>query len=236
LKESDLPEIDETQPAEKQALGADDIARRRLMEYRQEALACEHSGQTEAEASAVDRSAHLMEQWESEQPITREKILDRVGGEMMTVHEAPPPPIFSKELPSDLLGAHQDLEFKMDLNSDLLKESDPREALQTYLHEYRHAEQFYEAQKSHGIGHESVDPERVLALEDNQKHYIEQPFEDYQNQFVETDARAFAEKTAGEILERRGELQEISRDAVAVGSDGDRMAQRILATEAAGKR
>lgn len=215
---------------------ANDAARRRVLEYNESLLNCEHSENSAAEAAAVDKSARIMEAWDrTNDPILREKLLDSVGREMMKVHEAPPAPIYQKQMADNELGAHSDGDFRTDMNDQQLKQDDPRDALETYLHEYRHVEQNYEAQKSRGAMAHSVDLERAAAVEYNLEpaHYINgRANQDaYERQLVETDAERFGTTTAKEILERREELRHHERRAAPFAGDANNIAHERVAGE-----
>jgi hypothetical protein len=176
-----------------------------------------------------------MDQWEqSKDPEARRKLLEGVGREMMNVHEAPPAPVNAKSMAEGDLGAHDDRAFLTDLNREQLKQDNPEGALDTYLHEYRHVEQHYEAQKSHGALAHDANGERAPAMEYNLNHYIDghKDFDAYKRQLVEADARRFASTTAGEILERRQELhQEYPGWGDEPASGADRIARTRLIAE-----
>jgi hypothetical protein len=225
--------IESGQQIEQAQLDANDAARRRVLEYNDSLLSCEHAEASAAEAVAVDRSARIMEQWEeTKDPLVREKLLDRVGREMMNVHEAPPAPLYVRHMADNELGAYTDNDFLTDMNERQLKQDDPRDALETYLHEYRHVEQNYEVQKSHGALAHSVDGERAAAVGYNLEpaHYIDGRVDNeaYQRQLVETDAERFGTTTAKEILERREELRQNEPLAPPFGGDADRIARERL--------
>jgi hypothetical protein len=240
LRENDQPENPEAQAIEQVQVDPNDAARRRVMEFRDDELNCEHTSAAKAEEIAADHSARLMEQWDESDPVKNRYLLERVGREMMDVHEAPPPPIHPKELPPELLGGYVDKDFRIDLNKRLLEQETPDVALDTYLHEYRHAEQHYEVLKSHGVGRHSIDVERSTDLEHNQDNYIEPPrFDDqpgaeqleadYRAQIVESDSRTFAARMTDEILERRDELQASGGGDSSITSDADAVAHQRLA-------
>lgn len=239
LKENDQPEAADAQQPEQEQLDSNDLARRRVMEYKDDLLNCEHSGDDRADAAAVDHSAQILEQWETtKNPMARRSLLEGVGREMMMVHEAPPGPINVKEMPRNELGAYHDEDFRTDVNDWQVKQDDPRDALVTYLHEYRHAEQHYEVLKSHGFGRKSVDLERSSAIEFNENHYI-RPEDDqaaYERQLEETDAERFGTTTTNEILERRDELRAADKSNSPVTSDGDAIADRRLAAERSSRK
>jgi len=228
--------IEAGEQIEQAQLDANDAARRRVLEYNESLLDCEHTDNLAAEAAAVDRSARIMDGWDqTKDPVFREKLLDNVGREMMHVHEAPPAPIYRKDMPDNVLGAYNDRDFSTDINERQLKQDDPRDALETYLHEYRHIEQNYEAQKSRGAFYHDVNPERAAAVEYNLEptHYIDggQNQEAYQKQLVETDAERFGTTTAKEILERREELRQHELRGAQFGSDADHIARERLNAE-----
>lgn len=247
LRENDQPENPEAQANEQVQVDPNDAARRRVMEFRDDELNCEHTSAARAEEIAADHSARVMEQWDESNPVKNRYLLQRVGREMMDVHEAPPPPIYPEKMSPGELGRYDDKDFRMDLNEDLLRQEDPAGALKTYLHEYRHAEQHYEVQESHGVGRPSVDVVRAADLEYNldSKHYIQPPEDDqqpgaeqmqadYEAQLAETDSRGFADRMTAEILERRRALGERGEGDTPVGSDADAIAQRRLAAERGG--
>jgi hypothetical protein len=221
---------------EQAQLDANDAARRRVLEYNESLLDCEHTDTLAAEAAAVDRSARIMDGWDqTKDPVLREKLLDNVGREMMHVHEAPPAPIYRKDMPDNVLGAYNDRDFSTDINERQLKQDDPTDALETYLHEYRHIEQNYEAQKARGAFYHDVNPERAAAVGYNLEptHYIDgrQDMDAYQKQLVETDAERFGTTTAKEILERREELRQSDLREAPFGSDADHIARERLTAE-----
>lgn len=217
--------------ADVQPIDSSDVAQRRLTEFKEGTLKCEHADSEVVEAAAIDRSARIIERWEeTSDPATRKYMLERVGREMMVIHEAPPAPIHEKAMPRDHLGAYVDADFRTDVNSWQLERDNPKDALETYLHEYRHAEQHYEVQKSHGIGSGTVDLERSLAVEHSLNDYVdatENP-DGYRTQLAEVDAEGFGTSTAAKILERRDEIRAESLDA-GVASDADRAATMRLA-------
>ena len=228
--------IEAGEQVEQAQLDANDAARRRVLEYNESLLDCEHTDNLAAEAAAVDRSARIMDGWDqTKDPVLREKLLDNVGREMMHVHEAPPAPIYRKDMPDNVLGAYNDRDFTTDINERQLKQDDPRDALETYLHEYRHIEQNYEAQKARGALSHSVDPERAEAVGYNLEpaHYVDgrQDQDAYQKQLVETDAERFGTTTAKEILERREELRQHELRGSPFGSDADHIARERLIAE-----
>lgn len=233
-QENDQPEDDQVQPVEQDRLGADEAARHRARQSDSSLTHCEHDD-AKAEASAVADSARLLNRWERSDPLTRKYLLDGVGREMMTAHEAPPPELQAKEMPPEQLGKYVDDDFRIEINQELLKLDDPKDGLDTYLHEFWHAEQAYEVQRSHGPMFNDVDLQRASALEANQgERYInpEDGFDDYVHQITEADARAFAERTSNDVLAEREALRGTERPEQTEPTTPDEVAAwRIAADE-----
>lgn len=207
---------------------ANQAAERRLAEYQ-----CEHAGKDAAEAEAVDRSAEVMERWEQANPTERPYILERVGREMMKVHEAPNPPASPKEFEDPrTLGQYLDEDWRIEIKGRDLKEPGPRAALETYLHEYRHAEQYYEVQKSHGSLAHEVDADRAEKFEREKDNYVSEGKE-YWEQSIEKDAEKFGVEMADRILKERAELRSTSGAEVTSPAD-DIARRRLVETEKAG--
>jgi hypothetical protein len=219
-KENDSSEALGMKPAEQTMSRPEEAARLRIREDQAQSVQCEHSA-SDREAYAIERSARLIDEWEVSKPLVREKILERVGREMMDVHEAPPPPIHSKEMKPGALGANRDGEFIIDMNSDLFEQPNPKDALETYLHEYRHAEQRYEVLKSHGALRHSVDIDRAMALEESFDKYIKPEVDGaaYRRQIVEADAEQFGVSATEGILEQRDFIRHVASQRASSESD-----------------
>jgi len=140
----------------------------------------------------------------------------------MSAHEAPPPELQAKEMLPGQLGKYVDNEFRIEINQDLLKQDDPKDGLETYLHEFRHAEQAYEVQKANSVMWRDVDLQRANAVKANSgEHYIPPPeegqadydsrFAEYERQFNEADARQFAERMSNDVLAERKALRGTER-------------------------
>lgn len=208
-QESDLPEGDSGLPAEQDSLGADEAARRRVMEFDGSLVGCEHQDSAREDA-AIAESANIVDGWEKADPLTREHMLDRVGREMMAVHESPPPELQTVTMEPNERGRYIDEDFRIEVNEKFVENPDPTDGLTTYLHEFRHAEQAYEVQKSHGPMAGDVNPQRAAELEANQGDGYIDPNDDYdayRGQISEVDARKSGDTTAGEILEQRDVLR-----------------------------
>src|SRR5262249_3679524 len=148
--------------------------RQRAKEDDESILACEHTDEA-ANRAAFDRSARLLADWESKDPLVREKALERLGREMAGVHDVPAATLIVKDMPPEERGYYDDAEFMTAINRRELEQADPTKALETYLHEYRHAEQAQELQKSHNFAVNEVDVNRAHAIEANSGDAYIQP-------------------------------------------------------------
>lgn len=100
---------------------------------------------------------------------------------------------FKEGMDPDNYGAFNPLTKQIDLNAELLKDSNPQEAMETIMHESRHAFQDFAINHPEQV---SVDAETIKEWEFNFTHYIrpEFDFEAYVNQPVEADANDFSER------------------------------------------
>ena len=163
------------------------------------------------EQEALEASAEELRQWESSDAVERRYELERVGHHFQETHEAPAPPIYPEQFDDPrLMGKYVDEDFRIEMREDLFGQEDPRNALETYLHEYRHAAQYYDVERSQGALAHEVDRDRTAAIEDSLDRYVS-PGEDeqgYFDQLAERDAREFAERETDRILELRDERQD----------------------------
>lgn len=100
---------------------------------------------------------------------------------------------FSDNLAPNDLGSFDPETKQIVLNSDLLKDSNPMEAMKTIMHETRHAYQDYAINHPEKV---SVDADTIKTWKENFKNYISPDFdfEAYCNQPVEKDANDFANR------------------------------------------
>lgn len=218
----DLPhDVDRTpEAAESSASDAAALAR-----IESDLMRCQHRSNSDAAFS--EHSASLVDRWEESSPLVREKLLDRVGALASESHEVPPPMLLPKELPPGVRGAYIDDTHTTELNRELLASPEPDAALQTYLHEYRHAEQAYELQKSHGALAHQVDAARAEAIENSSgENYIspDRDREGYWQQFIEADAREFAAAQTDDILSKRDRLRDGASTTTDARSESDKTA------------
>ncbi len=100
---------------------------------------------------------------------------------------------FKEDMGPRNLGAFNPITKEINLNANLLKDSDPQQVMETIMHESRHAFQDYAINNPERV---SVDDETIKVWEYNFTHYIkpEYDFEAYVNQPVEADANDFSER------------------------------------------
>ena len=152
---------------------------------------------------ATRRGGDFEERWGAADPNERKYMLEDAGRRLMDEYEAPPPPIYPERFDDDrLMGQYRDEDFRIDMNEDLLENSDPHGAVDTYLHEYRHAWQNYEVQKSHGAMARETDQAEARAMESSLDEYVDPSVDEarYREQLAERDARDFASEHSDEVL------------------------------------
>ena len=155
------------------------------------------------EQEMIERCSEAISGWERADELTRSYELEAVGRELGRTFEAPAPPVSIERFEDPrLLGRYDDETFRLELNEQLLEEPEPDEALDTYLHEYRHAAQAYEVQKSHGVLSHEVDAQEAAEMERALAEYVS-PEEDpqcYWEQVAERDAREFSADITDRVL------------------------------------
>lgn len=152
---------------------------------------------------ALGRDSDFALRWREADPVTRRYMLDGLGRDLILEHEAPAPPVFAESFEDQrLLGQYCDEDFRIDLNERLLENSNPHEALDVYLHEYRHAWQHYEVEKSHGALAHETDLPTVRAMEESLDNYVDPSVDEqrYRDQLAESDAREFASRCSDEVI------------------------------------
>lgn len=182
------------------------------------------------EDNAIERCAELMDGWERSNPRERYWILDRVGRELVG-HGIGPTWLNIKSLPASLAGRYDDYDMRVDMPPELLENRgleapDPREALVTYLHEGRHAEQGNERAALKSAMAHTVDPARVDGLNTT---YVQPPKEletladqEQQNAYLanfdERDAELYGQHMADRILRARDILRGLTNMSPQVDS------------------
>lgn len=160
------------------------------------------------EQEALEASAEELRQWENTDAVERRYELERVGQHFQEAFDAPAPPIYPENFEDPrLMGKYVDEDFRMEMQEQLLEQKDPRDALDTYLHEYRHAAQHYDVERSHGALAHEVDLDRTTEIEGSLDQYVS-PDEDeraYFDQLAERDASSFAERMTERVLDEREE-------------------------------
>lgn len=169
------------------------------------------------------------ERWAQLDNLERKYVLDAVGRELGHVYEHPAPPLSVEDMGDPrLMGTYGDgysldkptgevvgSEYGITMNEggDMGREhlfsDDPREALRTYAHEFRHSYQHEQAHRSEIPHFRNLvdDAEKAQVWSDNLKPggYIppEQGYEAYHNQPVESDARQFADDLVERVYGRK---------------------------------
>jgi hypothetical protein len=183
-------------------------------------------------------SARLMAAWEKLDPAARRYTLDRVGRAMCVEYGAGPVDLVDKKLPENLHGQYDPKTGQIEINEALLSRADPRQALETYLHEFRHAVQDAEVTAYKGPQWHSVDAARVHELSKPYENppdgsetpaQVEAKYERYRAQFSEVDPREFSRQATDKILKMREEHLEFHHAMQTARSDGDRAVSSRLA-------
>lgn len=179
-------------------------------------------------AEVLRENKRLMpEQWSRLNQYDRKAALDSVGKALRDAYECPDPPVLPKDFPEysggRLLGYYADGatkeapqgDYELALNNALMRSDNPRDSLETYLHEFRHAYQHemasrFDKPQFAGNVH---DIEQAAEWSRNFRNYKNGPpekmpadhpdfsklFKEYENQPVEKDAREFSERLLREM-------------------------------------
>ncbi|MBV9929101.1 MAG: hypothetical protein JOZ96_29085 [Acidobacteria bacterium] len=151
------------------------------------------------------------EKWREMSPERRRVALNRAGRALRDAYDCPEPPLITRELPEDermvTLGEYEDGDYVMRVNEKLLQGDDPREALKTYIHEFRHSYQAEMAtrhekpQFRHWVHEPAAAAEWSKARRSDSYVRPEEDFERYSRQGVEQDAEGFAEELIRGVYE-----------------------------------
>jgi hypothetical protein len=233
-------EIGQQEP-DRQEVNATDAVQRRLIESR----GADQAKAPENEASPhLKRSAELIADWEQLEgdPAARRYLLDRVGREMLAEYGAVPGELNLQAMPENERGSYTRETNETDLNARLAELSDPKEALHTYLHEYRHAIQGTEV-SAYRLGfYREVDVVRAAQLDrpyekppeaGTPPEEAERQYSKYEQQFSETDARSFADDLTDKILKLRDEYRSARDQNLEPRSDADRAVEARLTSSIA---
>jgi len=202
-----------------------------------EAIEHERLGQAAEDMKKLDWMKP--EKWETLGNDEKRIALEHSGRVLGEVYHTPDPPLFTEKAPPDELGKYGDgysfdrtepsnpekytgFDYRIKMNEEGVKEidkrlfgDDPKIALETYAHEFRHS---YQTEQAHAFdkGFETDNPENAKEWSENLKDYRNPPipelaksnpdryfemYEVYRNQPVEEDAREFAENLSSRIYE-----------------------------------
>ena len=160
------------------------------------------------QAAKSIREVFPTDRWAELSPNQRHWHLDRVGRELNRVYQCGEPMTFERPMQETKetihLGSYVDKDYRIDLNEKLLETPDPRRALETFAHEWRHNIQTEQIQCFRkGFGGLRVNESQVEAWSKN-REYIrpEDNFEAYREQAIETDARDFASRFVNKVIGR----------------------------------
>ena len=163
------------------------------------------------------------ENWGRLDEFGRRAVLEAAGREVADVYDHPAPPLHIQDMHDPALrgtygdgfrsghdGELEGADYKISMNSEghHLGEGvlgdDPRPALETYLHEFRHSYQHEQINRLEKPQCQNLVNDHGLAREwsDNLQDYRnpELDFESYFNQPVESDARDFADQIVTRLL------------------------------------
>jgi len=154
--------------------------------------------------------------WKGKDETEREWILDRAGRELGEVYHTPKPELFQELSEGNKLGSYDDEDWRIRIDREKLLGDDPKEALRTYCHEFRHSYQWEQA-RAYEKGFPVDDPQKAKGWAENFSHgrYMEPPddrvvdpeqyrerFSQYESQPVEEDARKFADEVAERVFKK----------------------------------
>ena len=185
------------------------------------------ASESELLSSAAERLRSIdglrEEEWKNLDAAGREAVLREVGREISRVFSHPAPPLLTEHMDNNETrgyygdgyssnqetGQLEGADYGIRLNSEGLDSNDgyisedPRTALETYLHEFRHSFQHEQALRFEKPQFRSLveDGEQAESWSENFKAYNnpENNFDAYFNQAVETDARSFAEQLIDKV-------------------------------------
>ena len=172
--------------------------------------------------------------WKNKTDMEKRWALEHAGEDLRKIYKQPNPPLFISDKSEERELAHYDpkeWEIRIFKNEktrwrDKLFGKDPREALHTYCHEFRHSyqeEQINAYEKGFSIGENK---EKVAKWADNWKNYIEAPDDkldvinheryqkeknEYENQSIEKDANRFADLITKRVYYRFSNAEEFAK-------------------------
>ena len=169
-------------------------------------------GEAERMGAAGERLRQLdglkEENWRELDSHGRIAVMNDVGREVGRIYDQPTPPLYAEQLPVEQRGDYVDEDYRIRMNSEGISpgdgflSDDPRVALETYLHEFRHSYQYEQMLRWDGPFRHLVDEgAEADNWSSNFKNYNspENGFNEYYNQSVEADARAFSEELVKKV-------------------------------------
>jgi len=172
--------------------------------------------------------------WKNKDDTEKRWALEHVGEDLRKIYKQPNPPLFVSDKSKEGELAYynpEEWEIRMFKNEktrwgDKLFGKDPREALNTYCHEFRHSYQEEQIQAYKKGFATAENGEKVEIWADNWKHYIEAPddklkeidyeryqkeYEKYRSQPIEKDADRFADLMTKRVYYRFSNAEEFAK-------------------------
>jgi hypothetical protein len=162
------------------------------------------------------------EKWRGLDNDQKRIALEHSGRQMSQAFSTPEPPLFLERYRPEAQGSYDDGDYRISMNEAGITQrdkalfgDDPREALNTYTHEFRHS---YQKEQSLAYEKNFKTDDSVKAREwaENYQNYAPPPdskmaeteparyqkeYQDYHDQPVEKDAMTFADKLVSEVYD-----------------------------------
>lgn len=167
-------------------------------DLREQRLVLEESKRAERVADRLSEVDGLkQDQWAAMDATERTWTLRHAGDAIAKEHASPNPTLFVEELPDGESGHYDPATGEMRIDTALVESDDPRDALKTYLHEFRHSYQ-NETDLAYEKNMITVAPtEKAAEWTANEREGYRVPpevsFETYAGQPMEADSRSFAD-------------------------------------------
>ena len=169
------------------------------VDLREQRLALEESQRAERVADRLSTIEEIkQERWAEITLPERTEALRCVGRELREEHGTPEPMMLVEDLPEGELGRYDPSTGEMKVDTSLVESDDPREAVRTYVHEFRHGFQDEtDSAYRNRLGYVNAPTDEVLKWTANERDYKvppETPFETYEKQPLEADSRRYSDE------------------------------------------
>ena len=139
--------------------------------------------------------------WREMDEAGRRWTLEEVGRKLSRIYRCPKPPLLTENGEGKEMGSYEEENWMIKADKEILLSDDPRKALKTYLHEFRHSYQI-EQIRAYEKGLAVDDQQKAQLWAENIKNYVESPQEDYESQPLERDANRFADQIAERVFRK----------------------------------